>query len=118
KEASDDLDEPTEKPSKDRDPATLLSQSLAAYKRGASISHDNWRIWDNVITLGSRLRPLAVSDILLALRNVIRIRNTEDALDVNVLRLLLNESVLSQTKTDSGSSVYEPPRGTAERAVC
>ncbi|KAK0642129.1 hypothetical protein B0T16DRAFT_421056, partial [Cercophora newfieldiana] len=119
KQTSDDLDEePSEKPSKDRDPATLLSQSLAAYKRGASISHDNWRIWDNVITLGSRLRPPAVSEILLALRNVIRIRNTEDALDVNVLRLVLNECVLSQTKTDSGSGVYEPPRGTTERAVC
>jgi len=120
KEASDDIDddEPAEKPTQ-RDPATLLSQSLAAYKRGASISHDNWRIWDNVITLGSRLRPPAVQEILLAIRNVIRIRNTEDALDIDVLRLLLNESVLSRPKVnDKAGVVYEPPRGTTERAVC
>lgn len=106
-----------------RDPATLLSQSLAAYKRGANIAHDNWRIWENVITLASRLRPVAVSDIVLALRNVVRIRNTEDALDINILRLLLNEAVLSQEKpeqaTANGSgSVYEPPRGSPARAVC
>jgi hypothetical protein len=34
------------------------------------------------------------------------------------LRLLLNESVLSQQKVDDKTSVYEPPRGTTERAVC
>ncbi|KAK1758761.1 gyf domain-containing protein [Echria macrotheca] len=103
---------------KKRDPATLLSQSLAAFKRGASISHDNWRIWDNVITLASRVRPPAVSEILLALRNTIRIRKTEDALDIDVLRLLLNEAVLSKEKKDDGKFVYDPPRGTPERAVC
>jgi len=109
-----------ETPSK-RDPATLLSQSLAAYKRGASISHDNWRIWDNVITLASRVRPPAVQEILLALRNIIRIRKTEDALDIDILRLLLNETVLSKEKTGetvSNGSIYDPPRGTPERAVC
>ncbi len=105
-----------------RDPSTLLSQSLAAYKRGASIAHDNWRIWDNVVTLASRLRPVAVPDLLLGLRSVLRIRAGEDALDVDVLRLLLNEAVLSQEKTETagaaGGGVYEPPRGTPQRAVC
>jgi tetratricopeptide (TPR) repeat protein len=97
-----------------RDPSTLLSQSLAAYKRGAAIAHDNWRIWDNVITLASRIRPPAISDLLLALRHVVRIRATEDALDIDVLRLLLNETVLSQGKPEGG----EPPRGSTERSVC
>lgn len=103
-----------------RDPATLLSQSLAAYKRGAALAADNWRIWDNVITLASRLRPIAVSDLLLALRSVVRIRNTEDALDIDVLRLLLNEAVLSREKPDTApdGKAYEPPRGTVERNVC
>ncbi|KAK3323094.1 hypothetical protein B0T19DRAFT_197930 [Cercophora scortea] len=102
-----------------RDPATLLSQSLEAYKRGAGLAHDNWRIWDNVVTLGSRLRPPAVQDIMLALQNIIKIRKSEDALDIDVLRLILNESVLSKTKTESSEkSVYDPPRGSIERAVC
>ncbi|KAK1832514.1 essential for maintenance of the cell wall protein 1 [Podospora conica] len=117
--ADDDDEEPSSSPapSTKKDPATLLSQSLAAFKRGASISHDNWRIWDNVITLAARLRPVAVPDILLALRNVIRIRNSEDCLDVEILRLLLNDAVLSQPKADAGNGVYDPPRGSPERAV-
>ncbi|KAM0425131.1 hypothetical protein ACHAPT_009692 [Fusarium lateritium] len=103
------------KPS-DRDPATLLAQSLAAYKKGASIAHDNWRIWDNVLTLGSRMRPPALTDMILALKHIIRIRQSEDALDVDVLGALLQDAVLSVDKTAS-SGVYDPPRGSPERLV-
>ncbi|KAH7173526.1 uncharacterized protein B0J16DRAFT_350334 [Fusarium flagelliforme] len=103
------------KPS-DRDPATLVSQSLAAYKRGASIAHDNWRIWDNVLTLASRVQPPAVPDMILALKHIIRIRKTEDAIDADVLGALLQDAVLSVEKTSS-SGVYDPPRGTPERLV-
>ncbi|KAL2267943.1 hypothetical protein VTJ83DRAFT_5220 [Remersonia thermophila] len=109
----------------DRDTSTLLAQSLEAYKRGAFIAHDNWRIWDNVVTLASRLRPLPISDLLLGLRQVLRIRSAEggsatgeQALDVNVLRLLLNEAVLSQDKPAGGASVDHLPRGTPQRAAC
>ncbi|KAL2145457.1 hypothetical protein VTI28DRAFT_7238 [Corynascus sepedonium] len=109
------------------DPATLLTRSLAAYKRGANIAQDNWRIWDNVITLAARLRPVPVADLLLALRHIVRIRKTEEALDIDVLRLLLNEGVLSQEKNretttppgqGQGSVAYELPRGSTQRAVC
>lgn len=104
-----------------RDPANLLSQSLAAYKKGASIAHDNWRIWDNVVTLASRVRPPPVADMVLALKNIIRIRKSEDALDVDVLTALLQDAVLAKTKDPSPSSnntgIYEPPRGSPERLV-
>jgi tetratricopeptide (TPR) repeat protein len=115
-----DATEPKSSPSQ-RDPSTLLSQALAAYKRGANIARDNWRIWDNVITLASRLRPTPIPDLLLGLRNVLRIRSTEDALDVDVLRLLVNEALLSQEETKPSSpctSVDDLPRGTEQRAVC
>ncbi|KAK4129961.1 TPR-like protein [Trichocladium antarcticum] len=101
-----------------RSPAALLSQALAAYKRGANIAHDNWRIWDNVVTLAARLRPPSVADLVFALGNIVRIRASEDALDLEVLRLLLNEGVLSKDKPAGGAGVYEVPRGTTERAVC
>ncbi|KAL2173117.1 uncharacterized protein P884DRAFT_265472 [Thermothelomyces heterothallicus CBS 202.75] len=121
------------------DPSTLLAQSLAAYKRGANIAQDNWRIWDNVITLAARLRPVPIRDLLQALRQIVRIRKTEDALDIDILRLLLNEGLLSREKSknataatttttttkppcqgqqDDGAAAYEPPRGSTERAVC
>lgn len=105
----------TSKPS-DRDPSVLLAQSLAAYKKGASIAHDNWRIWDNVLTLASRIRPPPVPDMILALKHIIRIRSTEDAIDADVLGALLQDVVLSADKTTS-SGVYDPPRGSHERLV-
>ncbi|PHH92417.1 hypothetical protein CDD83_7486 [Cordyceps sp. RAO-2017] len=104
-----------------RDPSTLLSQSLAAYKKGASIAHDNWRIWDNVLTLASRLQPPAVTDIVLAYQHILRIRQNEDAIDTDVLSALLQDVVLTKDRVeagDSGTGVYDPPRGSTERLVC
>ncbi len=97
-----------------RDAATILSQSLSAYKRGASMARSNWRIWDNVITLASRLRPPAVADITEALRNGIAIRKSEEAIDDEVVRLVITEVLLSQPKPADGV----PPPGSAAKAIC
>lgn len=105
------------KPAK-KDPSMLLAQSMNAYKRGASIAGDNWRIWDNVVTLATRMRPIPFFEIIQALRSIIRIRKSEDALDDGILRLLLTEGVVSVDKrNDTGSGIYEPPRGSVERNV-
>lgn len=104
-------------PAASRDPGTLLSQSLAAYKKGASIAHDNWRIWDNVLTLAAHMDPPAVSDLVLAFQQVLRIRQSEEAIDADVLAALLRDAVLAKDKDRAGDGVYEPPRGSAERLV-
>lgn len=100
-------------------PAMLLVQSMKAYKRGASIAGDNWRIWDNVITLATRMRPMPFFEIIQAMRSIMRLRQTEDALDDDILRLLLTEGVLGvEKKNDSNPDrMYEPPRGSVERNV-
>ncbi|KAH6889198.1 hypothetical protein B0T10DRAFT_529249 [Thelonectria olida] len=118
KPVDDDEDDSLPVKEKDarRDPSKLLTQSLAAYKKGASIAHDNWRIWDNVVTLASRIRPPPVGDMVLALKNIIRIRKTEDALDIDVLTALLQDVVLAKEKQPS-EGIYEPPRGSPERLV-
>ncbi|KAI3398932.1 hypothetical protein diail_8255 [Diaporthe ilicicola] len=102
-----------------KDPAMLLVQSMKAYKRGASIAGDNWRIWDNVITLATRMRPIPFFEIIQAVRSIIRLRQTEDAVDDDILRLLLTEGVLMvEKKNDANpSGVYEPPRGSVERNI-
>lgn len=102
-----------------KDPTILLTQSMNAYKRGASIAHDNWRIWDNVITLAVRIRPIPFFEIIQALRAIIRIKQSEDALDDSILRLLLTEGVLptEKKKDDNTTGPYEPPRGSVERNV-
>ena len=102
-----------------RDPSTLLAKSLAAYKKGASIAHDNWRIWDNVLTLASRVQPPAVAEMVLALKHILRIRHSEDAIDADVLAALLQDATLAKEKDGSGAGggIYEPPRGSEERLV-
>ena len=105
------------KPKESHDPSNLLSKALAAYKKGASIAHDNWRIWDNVLTLAARMQPPAVPDMILALTHMLKIRPSEDTLDADVLSALVQNVVLSKDKTDSGADIYEPPRGSMERLV-
>lgn len=111
----EDGHQPSATTSTANDPSILLAQSMNAYKRGASIAHDNWRIWDNVITLAARMRPMPFFEIIQAQRAILRIRNTEDALDAEILRVLLTEGVLSKDIPAGIDGVYEPPRGSVER---
>ncbi|ROT41921.1 hypothetical protein SODALDRAFT_326104 [Sodiomyces alkalinus F11] len=119
------------KPKPKRDPAKLLAQSLSAYKRGATLASSNWRIWDNVLTLASRARPPAYADMVHALRSILRIRASETAIDIDLLRALVQDTVLARgaengaaaaaaanaTATTTTTTPYEPPRGSIERAV-
>lgn len=100
----------------DRDPTKLLAQSLAAYKRGAQIANTNWRIWDNVITLASRMRPPAYTDMIYGMRQIIKVRNTESAVDIDILRVLVRDLVLSR-EPENKEGKYSPPRGSKEKAV-
>ena len=101
----------------DRDAANLLTQSLSAYKRGAQLAHSNWRIWDNVITIASRIRPMpAYNDMIQAMRHVLEIRNNEAAVDVDVLGMLIRDLVLS-TEPDGKEGKLDLPRGSKAKAV-
>lgn len=95
---------------------SLLQDALGAFKRGATTANTNWRIWDNVITLAASLKPTpAFDDVILATSNVLRIRKTEDALDTEILALLVRE--VSKEPAGEGEGVYEPPRGTLASKV-
>jgi len=98
-----------------RSPSTLLAQALAAYKRGAAIAHGNWRIWDNVLTLASRMRPPAVPDMLIALHTILSVRKTEEAVDADMVSLLLTDVLLPRPAPPAGQPL---PRGSTEKAIC
>lgn len=100
------------------DPKKLIGQALHAYKMGATASHDNWRIWENVVTIACRMQPPAVAEIISATRQILRIRKSEDAVNISVLGALLQQEVLSTTAKDGNSGgIYEPPRGTVMRLI-
>jgi len=110
-----------------RTASQLLRDALLAFKRGATIADSNWKIWDNVITIAASLTPTpAFDDVILGVRNVIRIRKTESALDTEILTLLVREATKSPapavTATGSGqgegeSEIYSPPRGSVENKI-
>lgn len=96
----------------------LLQESLVAFKRGATIANTNWRIWDNVVTLAASLVPKPnVDDVVLGIKNVLRIRKTEDALDVSVLTLLLREVTSEPPPPSFVEGVHMPARGSTEHKV-
>ncbi|KAM3086265.1 hypothetical protein ACMFMG_000402 [Clarireedia jacksonii] len=105
-------------------PREILRQALTAYKRGASLAHDNWKIWDNVITIAGRMSPPSYPEVLLGLRNIIRIRGPsigENAIDIDVLGSLVAAVVSQDHDEEKGTfdekGVYTPPRGSLARAV-
>ncbi|KKA29419.1 hypothetical protein TD95_004612 [Thielaviopsis punctulata] len=110
-------------------PAKLLQQALSAFKRGATLSRDNWRIQDNIITLAARMRPPSLPDIVSAMQRIAAIRASEDALDAAVLRLLVAEGVTAKEKVEEKQSeedqttsgqpqVYKLPPGSIEKSIC
>lgn len=117
----DEVDDASLPIDRNESPKDILRQALKAYKRGASLAHDNWKIWDNVITIAGRMSPPAYPELLMGLRNVIRIRSKavgEFAVDVDILRNLVVE-VTSRERPDGEviDGVYVPPRGSLARAT-
>lgn len=106
-------------------PGDILRQALKAYKRGAAIAHDNWKIWDNVITIAGRVSPPAFPELLMGMRAVLRIRGPsigENAVDADILRALISEVTsrerpINVNEAENQSSVYMPPRGSLARAT-
>ncbi|KAI2614817.1 uncharacterized protein GGS25DRAFT_473333 [Hypoxylon fragiforme] len=100
----------------------LLLDSLVAFKRGATLADSNWRIWDNVITLAASLSPSPdLDDVVLGVRNVIRIRKVEETLDLDILTLLVREVTKTPVVVANGDGdtegLYEVARGTIESKV-
>ncbi|KAN0096329.1 hypothetical protein V8E51_015134 [Hyaloscypha variabilis] len=113
---------------KKEDPKAILHQALKAYKRAASLAHDNWKIWDNVITIAGRISPPSFPDLLVGLRAVITIRAPsvgEAAVDGDILRALVLEVTSSERaenlnaaeSPENNNGIYIPPRGSLARAL-
>lgn len=111
-----------------KDPSLLIKQALEAYKRAAKIAHSRWEIWDNVITISLLISPPSYQDLLIGIRNIVRIRAAslgENSIDAEALGILITEitgqaripnSNPSETPEANGG-IYIPPRGSLARAT-
>ncbi|SZE99520.1 unnamed protein product [Blumeria hordei] len=106
-----------------QDPKVILEQAMRAFKRGATLAHTNWRMWDNVLTVALNLCPPSFPDVLLALRNIVRIRAPslgEKAVDIDALSRLIAEVTSqehvakphSSVEESASDGIYMLPRGT------
>ncbi|KAI1332356.1 hypothetical protein F5Y16DRAFT_407616 [Xylariaceae sp. FL0255] len=111
-----------------RSASQLLRDALLAFKRGATLAHTNWRIWDNVVTLAASLTPIpAFDDLILGVKNILNIRKTEEVLDLNILTILVREATKSPAPAsatiakngdgDVSGAIYQPARGSIENKV-
>ncbi|KIN00324.1 hypothetical protein OIDMADRAFT_199704 [Oidiodendron maius Zn] len=120
----DDVDYSPSAP-KGPSPNEILQQALKAYKRGATLAHENWKIWDNVITIAGRMSPPAFPEILMGMRAVLRIRGPnigENAVDIDILRALISEVTSRERPANNNPEenqqpIYVPPRGSLARAT-
>jgi len=122
-EANENEEDFSSMPTADPLPNDVLRQALLAYKRGAALAYDNWQIWDNVITVAGRMSPPSFPEILMGMRNIIRIRSStisEAAIDIDILRALVLEVTSRERDTSAdgnGNGIYIPERGSLARAT-
>ena len=93
------------------------SDALKAFKRAATLKHDNYRIWVNVLVVAASTTPPSYTDIVTAQRRICEIRGATDGekcVDDEVLDVLIKHLV--QSKPDSGLDLSTPglPRMTNE----
>ncbi|KAM0724270.1 hypothetical protein Q7P37_000152 [Cladosporium fusiforme] len=78
--------------------------ALNALKRAATLKHDSFRIWDNVLTVAASLSPPDYATMLGAQNRIVKLRGKtegESCLDISVLQVLVSHIIATNDK-------YEP----------
>lgn len=97
---------PPTDPSKELQAAaqTTRLDALSALKRAATLKHDSFRIWDNVLTVAASLSPPDHGSMLAAQQRIVALRaktDGESCLDVAVLQALASHVI-------AANDVYDP----------
>ncbi|KAI9757881.1 MAG: hypothetical protein M1815_005855 [Lichina confinis] len=123
--AAADEDEDDEKdvhdPHRLPDPDRHKRDALTAFQRAAKLRRDDWRIWDNVLSVATVLDPPAATDMVVAMRRIIQIRGPsigEKAVDEQILDRLVRHVLSSDAPTsgddEAGSGRSDVRRMTLE----
>jgi tetratricopeptide (TPR) repeat protein len=81
-------------PPKSEDPQKYRRDALNAFKQAAKLKRDNYRIWDNLLTVAASVHPPSYHDITTAQQRIIDIRGPVDGekcVDVEILTLLVKD---------------------------
>lgn len=95
------------------DPQKRRKDALRALQRAATLKHDSFRIWENVMIVAASITPLDPATILTAQSNVIRLRAKvagESCVDAEIMGKLVHYVI-------SLSERYDPGKPGIERRV-
>ncbi|KAF2193271.1 TPR-like protein [Zopfia rhizophila CBS 207.26] len=80
------------------------SDALKAFKRAASLKHDNSRIWSNILTVAASTNPPSYADIITAQRRICELRGSidgEKCLDEDILDRLIRHVIQEESGFDT-----------------
>ena len=99
------------------DPQKNRKAALKALKQAARLKQDNYRIWDNLLTVSASTDPPSWSDILTSQNRIIDIRGPidgEKCIDITILSALINHII---TTTDAPATGDALPPGLPKMTV-
>lgn len=79
------------------------TDALKAFRRAATLKHDNFRIWSNVLAVAASTEPPSWNDVISAQRNICELRgesNGEKCVDAEILDMLIKDLVRSEDGFD------------------
>ncbi|KAH7084203.1 hypothetical protein FB567DRAFT_528575 [Paraphoma chrysanthemicola] len=79
------------------------TDALKAFKRAATLKHDNYRIWSNVLAVAASTEPPSWNDVITAQRNICELRGSTDGekcVDAEILDMLIKHLVQSDEDFD------------------
>jgi tetratricopeptide (TPR) repeat protein len=91
------------------------TDALKAFRRAATLKHDSFRIWSNVLAVAASTDPPSWNDVISAQRNICELRGSTDGekcVDAEVLDMLIKDLV----RSEDGFDISRPglPRMTNE----
>lgn len=79
------------------------TDALKAFKRAATLKHDNFRIWNNVLAVAASTSPPSWADVVTAQRRICELRGPtegEKCIDAEILDMLVKHVVQSESSPD------------------
>jgi tetratricopeptide (TPR) repeat protein len=96
-------------------------QALTALKQAAKLKRDDYRIWENILTVAASLVPAAFADIVITQQRIIDLRGTadgENCVDAHILGALVRHITGSSPPIEGSDAAPEAANPGLVRMAC